>query len=289
MTALLGALSASMILGGGLLLVAAIIGRPADAPVRPPTRWALLWASLVRQRRQLSLALGCGFGVFALTGWPVAAIAGAAAVLGIPRVVTNRASIQRIKKLEALEIWTRRLADLLTASRALEQALEHSAVRNVPAAIAGPVTALARRLSATRMPTEQALRLFADEVDDPIGDRIAAALILVARRRGSGAVVVLNRLAELVAKDVADRREVEAARAEHRTSIRWIIGILAALSTVAVLQKSYVAPFGTPLGQVVLAAVAAFYASGLWWLHRLGTAPAGQRFLGGDDHAHRLL
>ncbi|WP_158088861.1 type II secretion system F family protein [Thermoactinospora rubra] len=281
-TAVLAGLSASTIMGGAVLLSAAFIGRSAETATRPPSRWASLRAAAARHRRQALVAMAAGVLVFVLTGWPVAGLATAAAVFGIPRVVSNRASVERIEKLEALELWTRRLADLLTASRALEQALEHSAARNVPPPIAGPVTRLARRVGAARLPTEEALRLFADELNDPVGDRIAAALILVARRRGSGAVVVLNRLAELVAKDVSDRREVEAARAEHRTSIRWIIGIFATFSAIAAFQKTYVAPFGTPLGQAVLAAVALFYAVGLWWLHRLGTAAPGHRFLGGS-------
>ncbi len=197
--------------------------------------------------------------------------------------MTGRAAKERIRKLEALEQWTRRLTDLLVAGRALEQALELSAARNVPPAIASPVAALARRLRVTRMPTEDALRLFADEIDDPIGDRIAAALILVARRRGRGASTVLQQLAELVAKDVADRQEVEAARAEHRTTVRWIIGILGTFSVLAVLQKAYVAPFGTPLGQVVLGIVALFYGVTLLWLHRLGSAAPGHRFLNAAD------
>ncbi|MFE3452489.1 type II secretion system F family protein [Nonomuraea sp. NPDC059194] len=276
-TAVFAGLSTSTVLGGVVLLVVAFFGRSAEATARPPSK---LRTAIVRHRRQALIALVTGATVFLLTGWPVAGLASAAVVLGIPKVITSRASVERIKKLEALELWTRRLADLLTASRALEQALEHSAARNVPAPIAGPVTRLAGRLRATRMPTEEALLLFADELDDPVGDRIAAALILVARRRGSGAVVVLNRLAELVAKDVSDRREVEAARAEHRTSIRWIIGIFATFSAVAIFQKTYVAPFGTPIGQAILAAVALFYAAGLWWLYRLGTASPGHRFLG---------
>ena len=44
--------------------------------------------------------------------------------------------------LEGLEQWTRRLADMLTASRGLEDAIEASA-RSAPAAIAEPVAALA--------------------------------------------------------------------------------------------------------------------------------------------------
>ncbi|MFC5828629.1 type II secretion system F family protein [Nonomuraea insulae] len=277
--ALLAALSAAMILGGVVWIVTALRTPSSDAPVRPPSRWADVLAMVAAHYRLMIVALAAAIVIFFATRWPVAAVAVGVAVFGLPKAVTGRAAKDRIRKLEALEQWTRRLADLLVAGSALEQALEHSAARNVPPAIAAPIGALARRLRVTRMPTEEALRLFADEVDDPIGDRIAAALILVARRRGRGASTVLQQLAELVAKDVADRREVEAARAEHRTTVRWIIGILAAFSALAVFQKAYVAPFGTPLGQVVLAVVALFYGVTLLWLHRLGHAAPGHRFL----------
>jgi Flp pilus assembly protein TadB len=281
-TSLLAALSAAMILGGGMWIAAALRTPPPDEPVRPPSRWGRVRKALVAHRWLIVLSLAASIVVFAVTRWPVAGAAVGAAVFTLPKLVTGRAAAERIRKLEALEQWTRRLADLLIAGRALEQALEHSAARNVPPVIAGPVAALARRLRVTRMPTEDALRLFADELDDPVGDRIAAALILVARRRGGGASAVLQQLAELVAKDVSDRREVEAARAEHRTTVRWIIAILVVFGVLALFQKEYVAPFGTPLGQVVLAFVAAFYAITLAWLHRLGTAASGHRFLNRD-------
>jgi hypothetical protein len=277
-SALLASLSAAMISGGALGTIATLRAS-ADQPVRPPSRWARGRRIVFAHYRLIVLSLALSGAVFASTGWPVAAVATGIAVFTLPKAMTGRAAVERIRKLEALEQWTRRLADLLIAGRALEQALEHSAARNAPPAIAAPLTALARRLRTTRMPTEDALRLFADELDDPIGDRIAAALILVARRRGKGASAVLQQLAGLVAKDVSDRREVEAARAEHRTTVRWIIAILAAFSALAIFQKSYVAPFGTPLGQAVLAVVALFYAATLVWLHRLGSAAAGHRFL----------
>ncbi|GAA3120115.1 hypothetical protein GCM10010466_08670 [Planomonospora alba] len=278
--ALVAGLGVSALLSGVMCVAAELAGEADDAPIRPPSRWIAVRTALARHHRLLLAAVAAGVVVFGLTGWPVAGLVAAVAVLALPRVVTGRAAAERIRKLEALEQWTRRLADLLVAGRALEQALEQSAARSVPAPIAGPVAALARRLTVTRMPTEQALRLFADELDDPVGDRIAAALILVARRRGRGASTVLNRLAELVARDVTDRREVEAARAEHRTTVRWIIGILVVFSAVAVFQQSYVEPFGTPVGQLVLAVVAGLYGVALWWLHRLGSAAPGHRFLG---------
>lgn len=221
-TAVLAGLSASTILSGVICAISGWAGHVADpvTGVRPPSRWRTVRAALVARRHLLLVAVLSGVVILGLTGWPVAGVASVGAVLAIPRVVSAQASVDRIRKLEALEQWTRRLADMLTAGRGLEQALEHSAARNVPVPIAAAVATLARRLSVSRMPTEQALRLFADELDDPVGDRIAAALILVARRRGRGASTVLGRLAELVAKDVTDRREVEAARAEHRTTVR---------------------------------------------------------------------
>jgi Flp pilus assembly protein TadB len=190
--------------------------------------------------------------------------------------------------LEGLEQWVRRLSDMLSASRGLEDALELSA-KTAPAAIAGPVGVLAARLQA-RTGTEQALRAFAAEIDDLAGDRIAAALIIASGRRGGAARDVLSALATLLARDVAARREIEAARAEHRTTVKWITAFVIGFTVFAVLNRSYSAPFGTFLGQVVMGLVAALYALGFWWLHRLGTIPAPGRFLntpadGADDPA----
>jgi Flp pilus assembly protein TadB len=179
--------------------------------------------------------------------------------------------------LDGLEQWARRLSDLLTASRGLEDALAVSA-RTAPAAIAGPVTALARRLSA-RVVTEEALRAFAAEIDDPAGDRIAAALIIATGQRGGAVYGVLSALAEILGREVAARREIEAERAQHRTTLRWIVGFIAGFTLFAIVNRSYSAPYGTLVGQTVLAAVALLYAAGLGWLHRLGSIPGPGRFL----------
>jgi Flp pilus assembly protein TadB len=201
-------------------------------------------------------------------------------VICLPKVTAAKGHKQQIAVLEGLEQWTRRLADMLTASRALEDALEASAV-TAPPAIAGPVTALARRLSA-RTGTEAALRAFAAEVNDPAGDRIAAALIIATGRRGGGVRNVLGALAGMLARDVAARRQVEADRAEHRTTLQWITAFIVVYTVGATLDRSYSAPFGTALGQVVLALVAALYAAGLGWLHHLGNTPAAGRFLNAE-------
>ncbi len=60
--------------------------------------------------------------MLAMTRWPVAALATIGAVMFVPKLTATRAARQRTAKLEGLEQWTRRLSDMLTASRGLEDA-----------------------------------------------------------------------------------------------------------------------------------------------------------------------
>jgi Flp pilus assembly protein TadB len=228
-------------------------------------------------RRKILLAAAAGIAMLAMTGWPVAALAAALGALFVPVLTSTRSARQRTARLEGLEQWTRRLSDLLTASRGLEEALEISA-RTAPTAISGQVTALARRLSA-RVGTQEALRAFANEIDDAAGDRIVAALLIATGQRGGGVQGVLSALAELLARDVAARREIEASRAEHRTTLRWITAFMGGFTVFAILNRSYSAPYGTFEGEAVLALIASLYAAGLASLHKLGQIPGPSRFL----------
>ena len=274
---LLAALAGAAIAGGLVVAAGGLFGR-APAPGTPP-RWRDdLRLSRAGRRRALFGVLA-GLIVFVLTGWPVGAVAAAVAVIFFPRLGFGGGHRQRTAMLEGLEQWIRRLSDMVTASRALEDALEASA-RSAPAAVSGPVAALATRL-ASRTGTEAALRAFAAEIDDPAGDRIAAALIIATGRRGGATRDVLAALASLLARDVAARREIEAERAQHRTTVKWIGIFVLGFTTFSVLNHSYSAPFGTVAGQVVLAVVAVLYAAGLFWLNRLGSLPEAGRFL--DD------
>lgn len=267
----------------GLALGVAELTRRAPA-AGAPAAWRLTASRLATVRKRIALAAAAGLATLAISRWPVAALAAAAAVIFVPKLTATRAARQRTARLEALEQWTRRLSDLLTASRGLENALEISA-RTAPAAIAAPVGALGRRLSA-KAGTEEALRAFAAEIDDPAGDRIAAALMIATGQRGGAVRGVLSALAEILARDVAARREIEAERAQHRTTLRWIVAFIAGFTVFASVNHAYSAPYGTLAGQIVLALVALLYAAGLAWLHRLGTIPAPGRFL--RQRAHPL-
>lgn len=278
------ALGAALVVGGLLLVVYEV---HSDRP-RPgiPPRPALF--SLSRDARRRAL-IGGAVGLIALllSGWPVLGLAAAATVLLLPRLSSGRASRRRTAVLEGLEQWARRLADLLSASRGLEDALEASA-RSAPGVIAGPVTTLARGLAA-RGGSDAAIQKFADEIDDPAGDRIAAALIIATGRRGGAAGEVLRMLAEQLARDVSTRRDIDAERAEHRTTLKWIVGIVVVFTVFCMLNRSFSAPFGTLLGQLILAVISLLYIAGLSWLQHLGNIDAPTRFLGGRPSRARAV
>jgi Flp pilus assembly protein TadB len=257
----------------GLALLVLELTRPAPSPGTPRRR-----VTIGRQARQrLLIACAAGLVTLAITRWPVAMIAAVLAVLYLPRITSSRAAQRRAAMLEGLEQWTRRLSDMLTASRGLEDALEASA-RQAPTAIEPAVAALGRRLAA-RVAAETALRAFATDIGDPAGDRIAAALIIATGHRGGAVRDVLNSLAVMLARDVAARREIEADRAQHRTTVKWLTLFVLAFTVFAMLDRTYSAPFGTVPGQIVMAVVVGLYAGGLGWLHHLGSVPAPGRFL----------
>ena len=269
----LSGLAGGLVAAGIVLLVFELTRRGAATGTPPRRRIRLSRATRIRAL----LALAAGLVTLAITRWPVAMIAVTLAVLFLPPIISTRVPMQRAAVLEGLEQWTRRLSDMLTASRGLEDALEASA-RQAPPAIAPAVQALSRRLAA-RAPAEAALRAFASDVGDPAGDRIAAALIIATGRRGGSVRDVLNALARILARDVATRREVEADRAQHRTTVKWLTLFVLGFTVFAVLDRAYSAPYGTLPGQLVMALVVAMYAAGLGWLSHLGSVPAPGRFL----------
>lgn len=270
-------------LGGALAAGGLVLGLYEIFLYRPrpgiPSRSAAFRLSSGARRRAL-IAVGVGLLTLLITRWPVAALAVAVGVLLLPGLNPGAAAQRRSATLQGLEQWVRRLSDLLTASRGLEDALQVSA-RSAPAAIAAPVTALAQGL-ADRADPDTVLRAFADEIDDPAGDRITAALLIATSRRGGAVADVLRTLAGQLAQDISSRRDIDAERAEHRTTVRWLVGIVTAFTVFCVLNRSYSAPFGTVTGQAVLAAIAMLYLAGFHWLQRLGRIEAPARFLVGQ-------
>ena len=262
---------------GVVVLVAGVRGGSWPVGRAAAVRGRIVWASPARW----TLAVLLGAVAWAVTGWPAVAGACVAGVLGLPAVVGAEARARgQIERIEAVEEWARRVADVLAIGVGLEQAIQ-TAARTAPAPIAPEAQTLAARIAA-RMPTEVALRRFADEVADPTADLVVAALVLASRRRGPGVATALTALSESVAEEVAARRRIEADRAKPRATARAVTVITLVIAALGLLNRGYTGPYATSLGQVVLAATLAFFGAALWWMHSMTRSDAVDRLLGPD-------
>ena len=221
-----------------------------------------------------------GVVVLATTGWPVAALATAAAVVFIPSVIGGgKESRQLITVSDALADWTRRLADLISSGAAgsTREALRRS-VDSAPLAVRPAVTDLVSRMGPQGV--EPALRRFADDVGDPAADKIAMVLILRERYGGPGLAEVLTALAADLDERSRMIREVEAERAKPRSNMRTIV-VTTGLVVVGMLlfARTFLSGYSSLGGQLALLVVAALFGAALRWMRSLSTPPTWPRVL----------
>ena len=266
-------------LGASVLLLAAAL-----RGWRPHTRRSTELKRRPTQPRGISRArilpavLAAG-AVAAITRWPIMVAAVAVLVWAWPAMVgAGPASTRQITRLEAIAVWAESLRDTIAGSIGLEEAIRNSADA-APPAIKEQLDRLAAAL-AVHIPLPEALGDFADDFDDESVDLVAAALSLNARLRGPGLVATLSALATSVREELDMRRRIEQDRRTLRRSARIIMGTAIGFAAfVAVFSRSYMAPYDTITGQVVLALVIAVFVAGLVWMRRLAEPRHHERFL----------
>ena len=112
--------------------------------------------------------------------------------------------------------------------------------------------------------------------------RIAVAGALAVVPLAAVAGPALADTADSVREEVRQRRAIEADRAKHRATIRWLVLVLVAVSGVIALNPSYAAPYATPLGQIVLAGVVLALVAVVAWMASMATHRPVPRFLEAD-------
>lgn len=281
MTDLIPGLAGALVVAG---LLGSVLGlRPAPEKPPAPARARIPLVARLGQtspRTGVLLLVGTGAGLIVaiVTGWFIAVLGVPALIVGLPMLLSAPQASAKIDRLEAMEEWTRSLSGVLTVGVGLEQALI-ATLRSTPDAIRAEVTRLVARLGA-RWSTEDALRAFANDLDDATGDLVAANLILGARRRGRGLANVLESLAESVASDVRARRQIEADRAKPRATARWVTVITVGVLVFLALTGRYVAPYGSPIGQVILVLLLGAYVATLIWMRTMTRGKPLPRFVG---------
>ena len=281
-TSLLAVLLGGIAGGGLLLLVLAIRGLPAKPDGAGPGRLESWLRGVLGWRGAVALILGVL--TLAATRWVVAGIGIGLLALGWRSLGGAMAERRAMNRLEGLAVWTESLRDTIAGAVGLEQAIP-SSLRVAAPTIHGPLENLVDRLH-TRVPMPEALRRFADELNDPSADLIIAALIINARLRGPGLRDLLGALAGSVREELDMRRKVAAERRSTRRSVQIVVGIAVGLAVgMALFNHNYVKVYDTPLGQLVLAIVAGLYAAGFFWLRKLANFDAPERLLAGAPSA----
>lgn len=217
--------------------------------------------------------------IVATSGWLLPGIVvGAIAwcVVGAAQQRDRRPSAE-LERTDALASWIENLRDVLIAGDQPIGAIT-ATVPTCPPSIRPQVRRLAASLG--RQDPELAFGRFADEIDDPLGDLVAAGL-LVAVRRGARTVAVLSALAEQARQQADRRRLVEAERAPVQREVRLLGLVMGGLIAALLLfgRADYLEPYGTPSGQVFLCVVLALYGVLLLRVQRLARHPRPERFL----------
>ncbi|MGI5206776.1 type II secretion system F family protein [Spirillospora sp. CA-108201] len=262
--------------GGLLLLVVAMRGLP---PRRGRARGRSREDLVRTLTTRTAVAVIVGAVVLIVTRWPIAAAGTGALVLAWNGLAGGAAEERRgMARLEALAAWTESLRDTIAGAVGLEQAIPSSQRAAAPA-LQQPLRNLVDRLH-TRVPMPEALRRFADDLDDPSADLVIAALILNAKLRGPGLRDMLGALADSARAELDMRRRVEADRRATRRSVRIVVAVSVGTAlALAVFNHSYVEPYDDVLGQLVLCIVVALYGAAFLWLRRLSRYEMPGRFL----------
>lgn len=259
-----------------LLFVAGV----SIAVIPPPDRTGKMSVDDVRQLAgRLLGAVIVGLLILVVSGWPAPAIVlGVGAFLAIGRWQRrDRGSDLEIARLEALASWIENVRDVLMAG---EQPV--GAITSTVGACAPIIRPHVRRLAAglSRQDPDVAFRRFADDLDDPLADLVAAGLS-IAIRRGARTVPVLTALAEQTREQVDRRRLIEAERAPTRREVQaltLIMGVLVIL--LLVLGRSqYLDAYDTATGQLFLGLMLSLYVGLLIRVQQLAAFPRPGRFL----------
>lgn len=287
MSGLAAALCGVLVCAGLVAVVRGVLGTSEPRPDRPASVVGT-WARWTRRPpgpagrsrdRRLAAGLAAGLVLWALSGWAVAVVLAPALVLGIPFLLGDPPNRQ-VELLEALDRWVRSLAAMLPTGRSITDALRATA-RTAPPVLTPAVAALVGRLD-ERWATTDALAAMADELDSPDSDAVLAALMLAAHRGGTGATASLAALSESIADRLRALRDIETERAKPRVVVRQVTLVsLVMLGACVVLGGDFFAPYATPLGQVVLLALAAAYVGALAMMRRVTAPERRERILQG--------
>lgn len=252
-------------------------------PTRPPVGRMAAIKRLDPANRQAAIcAITLALIVGLITRWPVGAAIGGAVGWTLRSALQPNTSRRVTNRLEALATWIEALRDSIAAHRGMLAAIE-STVHTAPPSIRDNVAALVVRIKGG-VALDDALYTFANELGDAAVDEAVAPLILASRFGGSDLQSLLATAAANTRDQIALWQRIEIARAKPRRDMRLVIAVTLVFTFgVLLIGHGYFKPFGTPVGQIVLLAVAGLFAAGFAAMNRLSRPQPVPRLFGKDE------
>lgn len=273
--------------GVGLGVWCIVLGLRGAEPstVAAPRRRFDISERVDRVRLRGGLAAGAAVSVWLLTGWVVGTLLAALAAAAAPTLVGAKARrAAAVARTEAIASWAEQLRDTIATAAGLQEAVTATA-RVAPPPIRAEVRRLARRARHETM--GDALRAFAEDLGDPLADKVIVALLIATERQGRSLTVVLGEVAAGARDHATLALKAEAARAQSFTAAMTITGVLAVMvGAMLVFNRSYLEEFDTFAGQVVLGLVGALWVAAFMGLSRLARIDAPPRVLALDAPIH---
>ncbi|MDQ6615249.1 MAG: hypothetical protein M3083_10995 [Actinomycetota bacterium] len=272
----------TLLLGTGIGAGIVVIIVSSRATVQPEKAPKSVAESLAQRFPHLgtraALSALAGMVAALLTRWPVGVLAGMTFGFFARDLFTSRANQrQQTDRTEAIATWTEMLRDTMAAAAGLEQAIITTALL-APEPIRPEVGALITRLQRERLGS--ALAAFGDDLADPTADLVVSALTLAASGEAQELGELLASLAGAARDSASMRLKVDATRARTRTSVRIITCVTIGMALLlVVLNRSYLSPFNSLAGQIVLLAVFACFGGAFVWLASMARYIAPERFL----------
>ena len=229
-----------------------------------------------------ALVVGAFALVFAVTGWPAAGVLAGASAWVAPMLAGVQSTRDRLtRRSEAVASWAEMLRDTIASHAGLQEAIAVTA-RVAPAPIRNEVHALAVR--AERETLTVALRRFAVDMDDPVADLVVASLVIAAERQAQRLAELLTQIAGAAREQAAMRLRVETGRARTYASSKALVAITFGLAvTLMLFSPTFMEPYDSATGQVVMIAIGALFAGALWGLVLLGRPATAPRLLVGIE------
>ncbi len=276
---LVSSLAGVVFVGGLIMLV--LYFRPAppkQAPTKPSlsTRWGQ-----VSKKTKTSLIIGGILGIVAaiISGFPVMVIVVPAAITIVPALLGKPSTYERDLIL-ALENWARSLASTADTGAFTLREVIGITQGSVPQMLKAPVNRLYTRMSSS-WSTADALRAFADELDNSHADEVTIYLIQAAEFNAGGLSKALESVSEGLSATAKQKILIEGERKKPREtmiSMTWIVGITLVM-LVFFAGTGNMDFYRTPLGGVALGLILSSFVGLMVWARAITRVPPEPRFL----------